>query len=447
MQLPKSSFIRPGRRRAITALAITATAALALTGCSGGSVTGNTGGGGGGKTDITVWYNYTGPNVTSAKKLIDKFNSSQDKYTVTPQYAANSDQFDAKLINALKNGTGPNMVLGDSTPQNIGQVVQTGKVLPLDSLLSDSSSSITKDTFTEGMLSTGSFNGKQYTLPTDVGDYAVVYNKQMFKEAGITDTPTTWTEFAADAKKLTKGTTQYGAYLPIGTGEWPVFTWQAMLWSAGGEFLNEDNTKVEFNSPEGVAALTAWTDMIKDGSAYPQSLQTASDNNGTPGMTAKKVAMQINGAYNLSVLDEGLGDGNVGVFPLPALKEPAMNLGTNNSYLIKGTKAQEAGSWAFLQYWLKPSTQAVWDSENGFLPSNKATADNATWTAYLDKNPRIATFAKELDYAKARPSITQYAEVSDALSQELQKAMLLKESPSDALAAAEKGAQAALDKQ
>ncbi|MBK0296331.1 extracellular solute-binding protein, partial [Bacillus sp. S34] len=66
-------------------------------------------------------------------------------------------------------------------------------------------------------LATGKFEGKTYTLPTDIGDYAVVYNKQMFKEAGITDTPTTWAELQADAKKLTKGTTQYGMYLPIGT--------------------------------------------------------------------------------------------------------------------------------------------------------------------------------------------------------------------------------------
>ncbi len=446
MPSPSLFRFRPTRKRLLAAVALTGAAALALTGCSGGSVTGNTGGSASGKTAITVWYSYTGPSVTSAKKLIDKFNASQDKYTVSAQYAATSDQFDSKLINAVKNSTGPNMVLGDSTPQNIGQVIQTGKVVSLDSLLADSSSTISKDNFTEGMLSTGTFDGKVYTLPTDIGDYAVVYNKQMFKDAGITTLPTTWDELAADAKKLTKGTTQYGMYLPIGTGEWPVFTWQSMLWSAGGEFLNEDNTKVAFNSPEGVTALTAWTDMVKDGSAYPQSLQTASDNNGTAAMTAKKVAMQINGAYNLSVLDQGLGDGNVGVFALPGIKEPAMNLGTNNSYLLSGTKAEEAGSWEFLQYWLKPETQAVWDSENGFLPSNKETSSNATWKSYLEKNPRVAEFASELDYAKARPSITQYGEVSAALSEEIQKAMLLKESPSDALAAAEKGAQAALGK-
>ncbi|KQO62731.1 ABC transporter substrate-binding protein [Curtobacterium sp. Leaf261] len=436
-------FTNRRARRAMAGLALAAGAAIALAGCSSGGVSGNSGDSGGGATSITVWHNYTGPQATEVKKLVDEYNSSQSKVKVTAQYAAQSDQFDAKLINALKNNTGPNMVLGDSTPQKIGQVVQTGKVVPLEKYLS--SGSITKDTFTEGMLSTGSFNGKQYSLPTDIGDYAVVYNKEMFKEAGITDTPKTWDDLAADAKKLTKGTTQYGMYLPIGTGEWPVFTWQSMLWSAGGDFLNEDNTKVEFNSAAGVKALTAWTDMLKDGTAYPQSLMTSTSNGGTPAVTSKKAAMAITGAYDLGTLDEALGKDNVGVFALPGIKENAMNLGTNNSYLLKGTDAQQNASWKFMQWWLSPTTEAKWDIATGLLPANSKTSDDSTWTKYLDDNPRLKAFASELDYAKARPSITQYGEVSDALSQELQAAMLLQKSPSDALEAAETKAQQALD--
>jgi multiple sugar transport system substrate-binding protein len=430
------------RKRMLGVAAIVAAAALALAGCSGGSVNGNSGSSG--KTTITVWHNYTGPQATEVKKLIDEYNSSQSKIQVNAQYAASSDQFDPKLLNALKNGTGPNMVLGDSTPQQSGEVVATGKVLPLENYLS--SGSITKDSFTKGMLSTGTFNGKIYTLATDIGDYAVIYNKQMFKDAGIEKTPTTWAEFAADAKKMTKGTTQYGAYLPIGTGEWPVFTWQAMLWSAGGDFLNADNTKVEFDSPAGVKALTAWTDMLKGGTAYPQSLLTTSTNGAVPALTSKKAAMAITGAYDLTTIDQTLGKSNVGVFALPGIDKPAMNLGTNNSYLLKGTKAQEDASWKFMQWWLSPKTEAKWDIATGLLPANQATNDDATWKKYLNDNPRLKAFAAELEYAQARPSITQYAGISSALSNALESAMLLKTSPSDALSTAAKQAQTALDK-
>lgn len=441
--------IRTGRRGTRTALSLVAAAAavaLTLAGCSSGSVTGNSNSSKDGKTQLTMWWNYTADTAKAAQKLVDDFNKSQDKYTVTAQFGAPSDQFDSKLINAIKNKQGPNIVLGDSTPQNTAEVIATGQVLPLDSYLSDSSSTIKKSDFTDGMLSTGTFNGKLYTLATDIGDYAMVYNKQMFKDAGITQPPTTWAELAQDAQKLTKGTTQYGIYLPISSGEWPVFTWQSMLWGAGGEFMNSDNTKVEFNSDAGVQALSAWVDLIKSGAAYPQSLFTSTNNGGTAAMTAKKVAMAYDGAYNLGVLDQALGADNVGVFAVPGLKQPGMNLGTDNSYILKGTADQEKGEWAFLQYWLSPKVQAQWDVATGYFPANQQTSSDSVWKKYLNDNPRIQVFVDELKYAKARPSIAAYAEISAALSNEITAAMMQKSSPQDALNQAAQQSQEALDK-
>ncbi|MCS6734609.1 extracellular solute-binding protein, partial [Proteus terrae] len=50
--------------------------------------------------------------------------------------------------------------------------------------------------------------GALYGLPKDVGPFALGYNKDMFKEAGIdlpdTDTPYTWDEFVEVSKQLTK---------------------------------------------------------------------------------------------------------------------------------------------------------------------------------------------------------------------------------------------------
>jgi multiple sugar transport system substrate-binding protein len=335
------------------------------------------------------------------------------------------------------------MVLGDSTPQSLSEIVKTGKVVGLDSLLSAPGSSLSKSSFTPGMLSTGTIDGKVYSLPTDGGDYGLVYNKQMFAAAGISAAPTTWAQVAADAAKLTKKGT-YGIYLPIGNGEWTVFTWESMLWSAGGQLLNPADNTVEFDSPAGVKALTTWTSLLKNKLAYPQSLASPSDGQGISSLSARKVAMVITGAYNLGTLDTALGKDNVGTAPLPALSEPAMNLGTDNSYILKGTAAQEAGSWAFLQYWLKPSTQAAWDIATGYLPTNQATATDPAFKSYLAQNPRLQPFVQELSYAKARPSILAYAAMSTALGNQLERAMLLQVSPTAALTTAAKGAQTAL---
>lgn len=430
------------RARVGIAGATAALAALTTTAC-GGSVNGNDSDSAG-RTTITVWAGSTGSTEPLKRQLIDAFNSSQHKYKIELEVQPASTEAHAKLINAIKNKQGPNLVLDDGAPQELGQVIATGSVVPLDRYLDKAGSTLKKSDFTKGMLDTGTFDGKVYSLPTQGGDYALIYNKKMFRAAGIDKPPATWAELERDATKLTHGTKQYGMYLPIGTGGGGPFYWQSMLWSAGGEFMNADNTKVEFNSPAGVRALTAWTEMVKKGIAYPTSLQTPSDNGNTAAMTSKRAAMAINGAYNLGVLDDALGKDNVGVAPLPPLDKPAMNLGTNNSYVVKGTAAQEAGAWAFLQYWLTPKTQAKWDAANGFLPTNTRTAGDASWKKYLDQNPRMKVFADALSYAKSRPSIEAYAGISDALSVELEKALLQKESPAEALKKAEAGATAAL---
>ena len=137
-----------------TLLAAASVAGLVLAGCSGGSVTGNSGGSGGAQ-EILVWTQYTGDANKTVEKIADDYNGSQDKYKVRIQFGGDGDQFTPKLLNAVKNSQGPNLVLGDSTPQKLSQVVETGKVLPLEDLLSSPDSEISADNFTEGMLSTG----------------------------------------------------------------------------------------------------------------------------------------------------------------------------------------------------------------------------------------------------------------------------------------------------
>lgn len=425
-----------------TALSLVVAATLVLTGCAGGSVTGNADEGG--KTTITMWNPATGAAAQKMNEMVDEFNQSQDKYTVQPQFIA-ATGFTARLVNALTNNQSPNFVMSDTSPSTLGESIATGKVVPLDDLLSTGDNPLDKSVIPEGMMAASTYDGKLYSLPTDGGDYAVIYNKKMFAEAGITKTPQTWAEVATAAKALTKDK-QHGIYLPIGSNEWPVFTYQSMLWSSGGEFLNKGNTKVEFNSPEGVKALTTWTDMVRSGVAYPSSMADSNQNQGWPGFNAGKYAMFIGGAYNLQAVQDGIGKENVGVFTFPKIEKPAMNIGTNVSYILKGTDAQQAGSWAFLSWFINPEQQAHWDIASGYLPTNSKTVDSPTYKKYLDENPSVKVFVDELSYAGTRPSISNYAEISSALGKQLEKAMLGQITPEDALRLAAEDGQRILDK-
>jgi len=429
------------RRGTVAALAALT---LGLTACSTGGLSEGSDGDGG-PTPILVWSGVTGEAQVKLAELVEQYNSSQDDYVVETQYSGTGDQLPAKMLNAVQNDQGPNMQLGDSAPQMLAQLISTGEVVQLDELIDDAGSEITRDNFTEGLLATGTFDGKVYSLPTEAGDFALVYNKEMFEEAGL-DVPTTWDDVAEAAAALTTDD-RYGIYLPIGTGEWPVFTWQTMLWSAGGTLLDEDGTSVAFDSPEGVTALKTWTDLVEDGVAYPSSLQTDADGQGIASLQSGQVGMVITGAYNLGKLDESLGAENVGVATFPQIEEPAMNTGTNNSYILEGTDEEEAGAWDFLQFWLSPETQAEWCIASGYLPTNIETAQSETFTDFLEEDPRQQVFYDQLEYAEARPSVLAYSGISAALSTEIEKALLGRTTPEEALRTAARNAQTALDEQ
>src|SRR5207249_9420094 len=73
-----------------------------------------------------------------------------------------------------------------------------------------------------------------------------------------------------------------------------------MLWEAGGDILNADNTQAAFNSPAGVRAATMLQEMQQDGSLYldyhPDSGQYGNLFN------SGKIGMLITGPWYLSGL-------------------------------------------------------------------------------------------------------------------------------------------------
>jgi multiple sugar transport system substrate-binding protein len=446
----RRGYRRSIKRRGLVTGAIAATAAVTLSACGSSSPTSahssspTTAAPSTSKRIVlTAWDQYTASAGTAIAKQAAAFNASQSKYHVNLDFiTAKGSLFTPKLLTALSSHTGPNLVLGYTEPQDMAEVAKTGQVVVLNSYM-NSSLSRPASSFFPAMMKASTFGGKVYSLPTDGGDYAIFYNKKLFAKAGITSTPMTWAQLTSDAKRLT-GHGVYGFYVPFGTNEWTVWTWESLLWAEGGHFLNSKGTKVAFDSSAGVAALNVWLKMLKQHVAYPSSLANSTSNSGYEGFEAGKVAMYIDGSYDLAEDDASLGTANVGVFAFPKIKEYAMNTGTNQSFMLKGTKAQQQGEWEYLHFMTEPSVQAKWDVATGFVPTVKAVVDTPGYKKMVASDPRLNVFVEELKYAHTRPSISSYAQISLDIGQQLESAFLGRESAAKAMSTAGSEAQAAL---
>jgi ABC-type glycerol-3-phosphate transport system substrate-binding protein len=94
------------------------------------------------------------------------------------------------------------------------------------------------------------------------------YNTDLLTAAGVAKIPETWDEFADAMKKVTaygKSKGQFNGAFALNRGASNV---DFNIMSRGGKLISDDQTKLLFNSDQGVAALQFDADLVKAGAAY-----------------------------------------------------------------------------------------------------------------------------------------------------------------------------------
>jgi multiple sugar transport system substrate-binding protein len=188
---------RRGRRGRTAVIASAVVAALALTAC-GSSGSGGAGGGTtNGKIHLTMWQQWGGGHEQAElQTIINEYEKLHPNVTITQTPVTN----DAKILAAIVGGNPPDIIdLGTSLM--LGGWAAQGAILPLDSMIQ--SSHLNTSVFNPRALDGMKVNGQTYALPFQSFDAALLYNKKLFAQAGLTP-PTTLAELDSDAIKLTK---------------------------------------------------------------------------------------------------------------------------------------------------------------------------------------------------------------------------------------------------
>lgn len=140
------------------------------------------------------------------------------------------------------------------------QYAQADWVHPLDEMMAAKASELQADDFMEGFLSAFQTQGKTYGLPFYGESTMLMYNKEMFAEAGIEQPPATMEELVETAKALTKDG-KYGIALRGARGEgMNIYTWAGFFNAFGGKWLVDG--KPYINSEESIRATEVYADLI-----------------------------------------------------------------------------------------------------------------------------------------------------------------------------------------
>jgi multiple sugar transport system substrate-binding protein len=381
---------------------------------------------------LTLWHGINPPsNRDVFVKLVDEFNRTHTNVQVEQLYVGQADQQLPKILTAVVGNASPDMLWFDSLLT--GQLVELEAIQPIEDWLNQSPLKADIDpALFEGM----ELEGHLWSVPFTTSNLGIFYRPSLFQAAGITGLPETWEQFREVAQQLTRDTNgdgrpdQFGMVLPLGKGEWTVFSWLPFLFSAGGEMIQ--NNQPTLVNPGAIAALDFWSNLLQDGSAVLSQPERGYEQDD---FIRGRVAMQITGPWTLGFLEETGIDFDV--MPIPKAQTASTIVGGANLFVMKTTPEREQAALEFLEYVLSEPFQVKWASDTGALPISLQARENPDYQAYIATQPVLNVFLEQMPSARSRPNIPGYARLSENLGKAIEET-LLTHSPETALQKAQR---------
>ncbi|MGA4838329.1 extracellular solute-binding protein [Streptomyces sp. G45] len=210
-------------RRIALSLTLTFTVTALLPGC--GVLPG-----GDDKSTVTVWLMKGSASDEFIKRFTDEFEKEHGDYDLDVRIQEWTG-IGPKVQRALKNDDGPDVIEVGNT--QVAQYVDQGR---LEDLTLESARDLGMDDWLPGLAEPGSYNNAQYGIPWYAANRVVIYNKDLFADAGIKQPPKTRQQWLSATARLNNGTSQ-GIYLA--GQDW--YTLSGFIWDEGGDLAKEKN--------------------------------------------------------------------------------------------------------------------------------------------------------------------------------------------------------------
>lgn len=307
--------------------------------------------------------NHIFPTPLSRRRFLQYTGSMALGSSFLAACAGTGDDYGNKVHAALL-GSNPPDVFEQS---GIGvDLVKAGAVEPLDDLIAD-----VKSDFNPASEAAFVVDGKTYGIKMINDPTFVYYRKSLFQKAGL-QPPTSVDELIAAAKKLSTGKMK-GIYIgPDGGVDALKYI---SLWSSGGDLLNDDKTKVAFNTDRTAQALLKIHELNASGGVLPDAPTFWWD---PSAFTQGLVAMQWCGLWAMPGIQKVLGD-DFGIFPFPALDSKGTPATINGGWaeMVSAKSKNKEAAKAYVKWlWVtRADIQKDWNVGYGFhVPPRNSTA-------------------------------------------------------------------------
>lgn len=322
------------------------------------------------------------------QKLVDEWNANNDsqiELTVIP-----SGEFVTKMGAAIAAGEPPDIASIDLiyTPafSSAGQLVDiTEYVRALDYA----------DDLTPAHMELGMYEGRNYAVPTAVDGSFIIYNVDLFEQAGLDpdNPPSTWGEMLEAMRAIDAlGDDTYGYWFSLGCAGCNAFTFLRFIWASGGDVLSDDYSEATITSDPIVREALEFYNTIWEEGLVPEGASIDNGSNFTNAFAGGNIGMAGTGNFSLSRYKNEFPDINFDLFHIPGKDGGTASFGGGDVIAIASGTEHVEEAWRFIEWTLTEGPQIDIYAANGQIPVRLSLADNQ----YSQEDPRFVTSGSAL---------------------------------------------------
>lgn len=409
------------KKRVIAVILGVTTVAGLLTACGSNGEDGKNSG----KTTIKYATYSAGPDhLEDMDQMIAEFEKQNPDIEVDVEVIGYDDYF-TKLQTQASSKTLPDVF--EMNYENFKTYAGNGVLLDLTEL-SKEDKEFSPDMLTGNAYEYFQEDGKLYGLTEKMSDVVLYYNKDLFDQAGLEypQADWTWNDELAAAQKLTKDGV-YGLYAPVTYNE----LYKVVAQNGGALF--DENGNPTLDSDENVEALQWMLDKMLKYNIQPTPEQMSGK---SPEDMFKngEIAMVVTGSWMVSTFADASFTWDIALEP--GNTDQVHHVFADGIVASANTKQPEA-AWKLVKF-LSTDVKAAeirlessWD-----LPATNDEKVQEKYTSQEKPEHREVIF-EAFDTGIMPPVVEHYAEVQNAINEELNRAVIGQQTAEKALEAAQ----------
>jgi ABC-type glycerol-3-phosphate transport system substrate-binding protein len=403
-----------------------------------------------GPRPIALLHSQGGDRLALMQEIVDEYNRGRPPIPVKLRYANTYTGVFQRTRANVNTEAFPELVVAYKSM--VSEYIEMDGVAPLDPYINAPEVGLTKEGLAdihESILVRCRFpahGNRYYTFPFTTSVLMMYYNLDLLKKAGFDGPPATWKEFVEQCTAVSKlggdGPDKIWGYAISVDAS----TFDAMVYSFGGELLGKDGKRVLLDGPASVASLTLLQNLVKAGAAHQIDRDSYGDRNE---FVHQKCAFFFRSSTSRPYIEDGVKGAfrwDMGVIPHAEGVEPVTVQFGGNIAVTKTTPERQKAAWQFVKYFVSTPVTTKWALKTGYLPVRKSAAESKEMKAFFAEDPRNRRAFDALPMARPEPGVNGWQAVRTLIQQAQTDAIGGRRSPEEIAKELNEKANAALDK-